>query len=81
LISATSRGRGTLSICVYQRSTSSVKASISFSRFAATGLMVGSSAASETQARNASTAGSISRSLRRAAIRAATSQMSVSASK
>ena len=41
LISATSRGRGTFSICVYQRSTSSVNASISFSRLLATGLMVG----------------------------------------
>ena len=41
LISATSLGRGTLSICMYQRSTSSVKASISFSRLLATGLMVG----------------------------------------
>src|SRR5882757_7849643 len=71
----------TFSICMYQRSTSSVNSSISLSRLLATGLMVGSSAASETQARRASTAGSISRSLRRAAIRAATSQMSVSASK
>src|SRR5256886_15788110 len=51
LISAISRGRGTLSICEYQRSTSSVNASISFSRLLATGLTAGSSAASETQTR------------------------------
>src|SRR5713226_18782 len=68
LIRAINLGRGTVSICAYQRSTSSVKSSISFSRLLATGLMAGSSAASKTQARSASTAGSISRSLRRAAI-------------
>src|SRR4051812_43877806 len=44
LISAISRGRGTDSICVYQRSTSSVNASISFRRLPATGLIEGSSA-------------------------------------
>src|SRR4029078_11055751 len=41
LISATSLGRGTLSICMYQRSTSSVKDSIPFSRWLGPGLMVG----------------------------------------
>jgi len=51
-------GLGTLSICTYQRSTNSVKASISLNRLLATGLMVGSSAASMTQARSASTASS-----------------------
>src|SRR3954452_6367760 len=65
LIRATSRGRGTPSICTYQRSTNSVKASISFSRLLATGLMAGSSAASDTQLRSASTAGAILRSLPR----------------
>ena len=40
MINAISRGRGTFSICVYQRSTSSVKTSISFKRLLATGLIV-----------------------------------------
>src|ERR1700710_375163 len=57
LINATRRGRGTLSICTYQRSTNSVKASISFSRLLATGLMAGSSGASATQAGRALTGG------------------------
>ncbi len=61
------RPRQSFSICSYQRSTSSVKPSISFSRLLATGLMAGSSAASDTQARSAAIVGSISRSLRPAA--------------
>ena len=65
-MSAASFGFGTVSICAYQRSMVSTKPSMSLSRLAATGCSFGSRSASATQALSASTAGSISRSLRTA---------------
>src|SRR5262249_39195833 len=80
-MSAASFDFGTVSICMYQRSSVSTNASMSLSRLRAKGCSLGSPSASATQALSVSPAGSISRSLRIAAIRMAISHTSVSASK
>src|SRR6202048_151299 len=79
--SAASFGLGTVSIRAYKRSSIYTRAIISLGRLAASGWSLASCSACATQDRNASTAGSSSRSLRTAAMRMAISHRSVSASK